>query len=45
MQYRGILKTNYKSVDLTEVEFADEEREPRDPSPAILEVRASSQCQ
>lgn len=33
------MKTNYNSVDLSEVEFADEEREPRDPSPDILEVR------
>ncbi|XP_034236223.1 voltage-dependent calcium channel subunit alpha-2/delta-3 isoform X2 [Thrips palmi] len=36
---KGILKTNYNSVDLSEVEFADEEREPRDPSPDILELR------
>lgn len=39
LQKSGILKTNYNSVDLSEVEFADEERPPRDPSPAILELR------
>ncbi|KAE8736577.1 hypothetical protein FOCC_FOCC017968 [Frankliniella occidentalis] len=35
----GVLKSNYNSVDLSEVEFADEERDPRDPSPDILELR------
>lgn len=35
----GILKENYNSIDLTEVEQLDDDREPRDTNPIILELR------
>lgn len=35
----GQLKDNYNSFDIVEIEQIDEEREPRDPSELILEIR------
>jgi hypothetical protein len=37
-QFRGILKKNYNSVDLTEVELLDDTNGPRKLSPEIEEV-------
>ncbi|XP_014474755.1 PREDICTED: voltage-dependent calcium channel subunit alpha-2/delta-3 isoform X2 [Dinoponera quadriceps] len=39
--YRGRLKLNYNSVDLTEVEILDDGRGPRNPGPEILELRSA----
>ncbi|XP_029664850.1 voltage-dependent calcium channel subunit alpha-2/delta-3 isoform X2 [Formica exsecta] len=39
--YKGQLKLNYNSVDLTEVEILDDGREPRNPGPDILELRSA----
>ncbi|XP_015127549.1 voltage-dependent calcium channel subunit alpha-2/delta-3 isoform X1 [Diachasma alloeum] len=36
-----VLKTNYNSVDLTEVEILNDGRKPRDPGAKILELRAA----
>ncbi|XP_067001120.2 voltage-dependent calcium channel subunit alpha-2/delta-3 isoform X2 [Anabrus simplex] len=36
---RGVLKDNYNSIDLTEVELLDDTRYPRELSPEILELR------
>ncbi|XP_015587853.1 voltage-dependent calcium channel subunit alpha-2/delta-3 isoform X2 [Cephus cinctus] len=37
--YKGRLKLNYNSIDLTEVEILDDNRGPRNPSPKLLELR------
>lgn len=37
--YEGKLKDNYNSFDIVEIEQIDEDREPRDPSNLILEIR------
>jgi hypothetical protein len=37
-QFRGILKKNYNSVDLTEVELLDDTNGPRKLSPEIEQV-------
>ncbi|XP_019696117.1 voltage-dependent calcium channel subunit alpha-2/delta-3 isoform X3 [Harpegnathos saltator] len=39
--YKGRLKLNYNSVDLTEVEILDDGRGPRNPGPEILELRSA----
>ncbi|KYN22132.1 Voltage-dependent calcium channel subunit alpha-2/delta-4 [Trachymyrmex cornetzi] len=39
--YKGRLKLNYNSIDLTEVEIFDDEREPRNPGPELLELRSA----
>ncbi|XP_018059590.1 PREDICTED: voltage-dependent calcium channel subunit alpha-2/delta-4-like isoform X2 [Atta colombica] len=39
--YKGRLKKNYNSIDLTEVEIFDDGREPRNPSPELLELRSA----
>ncbi|KAG5312428.1 CA2D3 protein, partial [Acromyrmex insinuator] len=39
--YKGRLKLNYNSIDLTEVEILDDEREPRNPGPELLELRSA----
>lgn len=39
--YKGKLKLNYNSIDLTEVEILDDGREPRNPGPEVLELRAA----
>ncbi|XP_011260159.1 voltage-dependent calcium channel subunit alpha-2/delta-3 isoform X2 [Camponotus floridanus] len=39
--YKGQLKMNYNSVDLTEVEVLDDGRGPRNPGPEILELRSA----
>ena len=37
-QFNGVLKKNYNSVDLSEVEFLDDTNGPRNLSPEIEEV-------
>ncbi|XP_054010963.1 voltage-dependent calcium channel subunit alpha-2/delta-3 isoform X2 [Hylaeus anthracinus] len=39
--YKGRLKLNYNSIDLTEVEILDDGLGPRNPGPEILELRAA----
>ncbi|CAL7949540.1 unnamed protein product [Xylocopa violacea] len=39
--YKGRLKLNYNSIDLTEVEILDDGRGPRNPGPEVLELRAA----
>ncbi|XP_076666835.1 ca[2+] channel Muscle-specific alpha2/delta subunit isoform X2 [Andrena cerasifolii] len=39
--FRGRLKLNYNSIDLTEVEILDDGRGPRNPGPEVLELRAA----
>ncbi|XP_076637215.1 ca[2+] channel Muscle-specific alpha2/delta subunit isoform X1 [Colletes latitarsis] len=39
--YRGRLKLNYNSIDLTEVEILNDGLGPRNPGPEILELRAA----
>lgn len=39
--YKGQLKLNYNSIDLTEVEILDDKRGPRNPGPEILELRSA----
>ncbi|XP_072764587.1 ca[2+] channel Muscle-specific alpha2/delta subunit isoform X2 [Anoplolepis gracilipes] len=39
--YKGHLKLNYNSIDLTEVEILDDGRGPRNPGPEILELRSA----
>ncbi|XP_012164247.2 voltage-dependent calcium channel subunit alpha-2/delta-3 isoform X1 [Bombus terrestris] len=39
--YKGTLKRNYNSIDLTEVEILDDGRGPRNPGPEVLELRAA----
>ncbi|KAL0134742.1 hypothetical protein PUN28_001483 [Cardiocondyla obscurior] len=39
--YKGKLKLNYNSIDLTEVEILDDGRGPRDPGPEILALRSA----
>ncbi|KAK9295755.1 hypothetical protein QLX08_009981 [Tetragonisca angustula] len=39
--YKGKLKLNYNSIDLTEVEILDDGRGPRNPGPEVLELRAA----
>ncbi|XP_031833886.1 ca[2+] channel Muscle-specific alpha2/delta subunit isoform X3 [Nomia melanderi] len=39
--YKGKLKLNYNSIDLTEVEILDDGREPRNPGPEVLDLRAA----
>ncbi|KOC64770.1 Voltage-dependent calcium channel subunit alpha-2/delta-4 [Habropoda laboriosa] len=39
--YKGKLKLNYNSIDLTEVEILDDGRSPRNPGPEVLELRAA----
>ncbi|XP_076233881.1 ca[2+] channel Muscle-specific alpha2/delta subunit isoform X2 [Calliopsis andreniformis] len=39
--FKGKLKLNYNSIDLTEVEILDDGREPRNPGPEVLELRAA----
>jgi hypothetical protein len=37
-QFNGVLKKNYNSVDLSEVEFLDDTNGPRKLSPEVVEV-------
>ncbi|XP_011699951.1 PREDICTED: voltage-dependent calcium channel subunit alpha-2/delta-3-like, partial [Wasmannia auropunctata] len=39
--YKGRLKMNYNSIDLTEVEILDDGRGPRNPGPEILKLRSA----
>ncbi|XP_033327950.2 ca[2+] channel Muscle-specific alpha2/delta subunit isoform X1 [Megalopta genalis] len=39
--FKGKLKLNYNSIDLTEVEILNDGREPRNPGPEVLELRAA----
>ncbi|XP_017890141.1 voltage-dependent calcium channel subunit alpha-2/delta-3 isoform X2 [Ceratina calcarata] len=39
--YKGKLKLNYNSIDLTEVEILDDGRGPRNPGPELLDLRAA----
>ncbi|XP_017757436.1 PREDICTED: voltage-dependent calcium channel subunit alpha-2/delta-3 isoform X1 [Eufriesea mexicana] len=39
--FKGNLKLNYNSIDLTEVEILDDGRGPRNPGPEVLKLRAA----
>ncbi|PBC33968.1 Voltage-dependent calcium channel subunit alpha-2/delta-3 [Apis cerana cerana] len=39
--FKGKLKLNYNSIDLTEVEILDDGRGPRNPGPEVLELRSA----